>query len=75
LATTSAPTVNADPKTTNTAIRAMLPIADSPGGKALEKLAFRNIEHYQALFDKSVTAMLRGRQEGRRQGASSLKVR
>ena len=36
MATIKAPTVNAEPMTTNTAIRAMLLIADSLGGKPLK---------------------------------------
>jgi len=58
-----APTVNAEPMTTNTAIRAMLLIADSPGGKPPERLAFRNFRYYQALSGESVNAMEEGRQE------------
>jgi hypothetical protein len=48
--------------TTNTAIRAMLLIAYSPGGKLSERLAFRGFGHYQALSDESATAILHSRQ-------------
>jgi hypothetical protein len=48
----------------------MLLIADSPCGKPLMGGAIRDFGHYQALSNKSASAMLRGRQDGRWQGAN-----
>jgi hypothetical protein len=51
----SAPTVNADPRTTNTAILAMLLIADSPCERPLTDCAFRNRDIIRAYPGNQLT--------------------